>query len=141
MRVLQILLAEDNPGDILLIQQALEEHQVPHELHVVCDGDEALSFIANIDKPDGAPCPDVLLLDVNLPKVDGPDILSEFRKYPACSLTPVIVITSSDAHKDRARMTELGIARYFRKPSDLDAFMQLGAVVREVVEESATQLR
>jgi CheY-like chemotaxis protein len=130
----QILLAEDNPGDILLVQQALEVHQIPHDLHIVQDGDEALEFVARMGKPDGVPCPDLVLLDLNLPKVDGPEVLTEFRKHPLCARTPVVVITSSDALKDRERMAEFDIARYFRKPSDLDAFLQLGAVVRDVIE-------
>jgi CheY-like chemotaxis protein len=134
MNTLQILLAEDNLGDILLVEQALEEHHLPHQLHVVRDGAEALEFVAHMGESGGAPCPDVLLLDLNLPKVDGPEILAEFRKHPQCARTPVIVVTSSDAHTDRVRMGELGIANYFRKPSDLDAFLELGAIVREVVE-------
>jgi CheY-like chemotaxis protein len=133
MSDLQILLAEDNPADILLVQEALESHRIPHELHVVRDGDEALAFVAHMGEPDGVPCPDVLLLDLNLPKADGPEVLAEFRKHPQCAHTPVIVVSSSDAGTDRARMASLGIARYFRKPSDLDAFLQLGAVVLEVL--------
>lgn len=136
MSPLKILLAEDNLGDVLLVRQALEEYNVAHELHVVRDGAEALRFVAQMGQPGGVPCPDVLLLDLNLPKVDGPEVLAEFRKHPRCARTPVVIITSSDAHKDRARMTELGIAHYFRKPSDLDAFLKLGAVVREVAAAS-----
>jgi CheY-like chemotaxis protein len=132
MKDLQILLAEDNLGDILLVQEALESHRVPHALHVVRDGDEALAF-AHMGEPGGVPCPDVVLLDLNLAKVDGPELLAEFRKNPRCAETPVIVVTSSDADADRARMESLRVARYFRKPSDLEEFMQLGAVVLEVV--------
>lgn len=62
-------------------------------------------------------------------------MLAEFRKHPECARTPVIIVTSSDAPKDRERMSKLGITRYFRKPSDLAAFMELGAVVREVMQE------
>jgi len=104
------------------------------EMHVVRDGDEALAFVAHMGEPQGVPCPDLLLLDLNLPEVDGSQVLTEFRKHPQCAHTPVIVITSSDTHKERARMNELGIARYFRKPSDLEAFLKLGAVVHEVVD-------
>ena len=129
--MLRILLAEDNFADILLVQQALEEHQIPHELHVVRDGAEALAFLARMGQGQ-MPCPDVILLDLNLPKVDGAAVLSAFRKHPKCAQTPVVVVTSSDAEKDRSRMAELGVTRYFKKPSDLDAFLQLGAVVREV---------
>ena len=134
MNPLRILLAEDNFGDVLLVQDALKSHKIPHELHVVRDGDEALAFIETMGEPDGTPCPDVMLLDLNLPKVDGPEVLGKFRKHPECAQTPVIVITSSDAHRDRERMAQFGIARYFRKPSDLNEFLKLGAVVLDVVE-------
>ena len=137
MRVLHILLAEVNLGDILLIKHALEQHHVQHELHVVKDGAEALDFVTRIGQPGNPPCPDLILLDMNLPKVDGPQILSEFRKHSECVQTPVIIVSSSDMPKDRARMAEFGIACYFRKPSDLDAFMKLGAVVRQVMEGEA----
>lgn len=130
----QILLAEDNPGDVFLVQQALEEHRIEHELHVVTDGAEALAYLARMGTPGAAPCPDLLLLDLNLPKVDGPQVLSEFRQHPDCAETPVIVVSSSDAERDRARLAPLGIARYFRKPTDLTAYLQLGALVREVVQ-------
>jgi CheY-like chemotaxis protein len=137
MNTLKILLAEDNLADILLVRKALEEYHVPHDLHVVRDGEEALTFIQGMGEPDGVPCPDILLLDVNLPKVEGAEILSEFRKHPQCSETPVIVITSSDAYRDRDRMAQLGIAHYFKKPSDLDEFLKLGAVVRDIAGGTA----
>jgi CheY-like chemotaxis protein len=134
MTPLTILLAEDNVGDILLVQQALEEHRSPHNLHVVRDGAQALAFVDRLGAPDGGICPDIVLLDLNLPKVDGPVVLAELRKQPQCAHTPVIVITSSDAPRDRERMAQFGIARYFKKPSDLDAFMELGAIVRGIVD-------
>lgn len=130
---MHILLAEDNLGDILLVQRALKEHHIEHELHVVRDGGEALAFVAHMGQPGETPCPDIVLLDLNLPKVDGPTVLKEFRKHPACARTPVIAVSSSDTQKDRAQMAELGVDRYFKKPSDLNAFLLLGAVVREVM--------
>ena len=133
MNALNILLAEDNLADVLLVRKALDEYEIPHDLHVVRDGEEALAFIKTMGEPNGIPCPDVVLLDLNLPKLDGPEVLAQFRKHPQCAQTPVIVISSSDAHRDRERMAALGISRYFRKPSDLDAFLRLGAIVREVV--------
>ncbi len=133
--MLHILLAEDNPGDIFLVQQALRQHGIPHELHIVRDGEQALATVAHLGEPGQTPCPDVMLLDLNLPKVDGPDVLCQFRKHPACVNTPVVVISSSDARKDRERMAQLGVSRYFRKPSSFDAFMELGAVVKSVVGE------
>jgi len=136
VKLLHILLAEDNRGDVLLVQQALAEHHIRHELHVVQDGEQAVRFIEQMGKSGGAPCPDLLLLDLNLPKVEGQQVLTEFRRHPECANTPVIVVSSSDAPRDRARIGELGVSRYFRKPSELDDFMKLGAVVREVVEET-----
>ncbi len=135
--MLQILLAEDNAGDVMLVQKALEEHHIDHQLHLVRDGADALRFIGQMGKPGQAPCPDVMLLDLNLPKIKGPEVLSEFRQHPECAHTPVIVVSSSDAEKDRARMAELGVSHYFRKPSDFDDYMKLGAVVRKVMGEEA----
>ena len=133
MRLLHILLVQDNRGDVLLVRQALEEHQSKHELHVVRDGGEALSYVTHMGKPGQPPCPDVMLLDLNLPVANGTQVLSEFRQHPECRDTPVIVVTSSDAPKDRARMAGFGVSSYFRKPSSYDEFMRLGSVVKEVI--------
>jgi CheY-like chemotaxis protein len=138
MKPLHILVAEDNEGDVILFQEALEHHQIEHQLYVVPDGEAALSFVARMGTSPEAPCPDVLLLDLNLPKVDGPAILKELREHPECQHTPVIVVTSSDAEKDRVNVASFKVTRYFRKPSDFDAFMELGAIVREVVGRHET---
>ena len=130
--MIKILLAEDNQGDVLLVKQALEEHHILHELHVARDGAEAIEYLATMGSPGHPPCPDLMLLDLNLPKIDGADVLREFRKHRSCLLTPVIVVTSSDTQKDRNRMADLGVAHYFRKPSDLDDFMKLGEIVRQI---------
>ena len=133
--MLNILLAEDNPGDVLLVRQALDEHKIGHELRVFRDGADAISYVGCIGTSSKAPCPDLILLDINLPKADGPQVLRELRKNPQCAHTPVIMVTSSDAQRDRAQAAELGVARYFKKPSDLDEYLRLGAVVREVMRE------
>ena len=134
-------MAEDNPGDVLLVQKALQKHQIRHQLHVVRDGAEALEWLAHTGQPGGTPQPDLLLLDLNLPKVDGRQILGELRRHQDCAEVPVIVVTSSDAPKDRERAAELGISRYFRKPMDFEAFLQLGAVVRDVIEAISSNTR
>jgi two-component system, chemotaxis family, response regulator Rcp1 len=130
---LHILLAEDNRGDVLLVRRALDHHHLEYELHVVKDGEEALDFVCHMGKPGYAACPDVMLLDLNLPKADGGQVLREFRRHPQCEQTPVVVITSSDSSKDHALVSGLGVSRYFRKPMDFDDFMRLGEVVREVL--------
>jgi CheY-like chemotaxis protein len=130
-----ILLLEDNPGDILLVQKALQKHHIRHRLHVIRDGEEALAYVARIGEPGGEPLPDLMLLDLNLPKADGGEILSAVRGHPGSAGVPVIVVSSSAALRDQTRMAKLGIVRYFRKPLDFDEFMQIGAIVGEVVGE------
>jgi chemotaxis family two-component system response regulator Rcp1 len=134
MKILKILLAEDNGADVLLVREALEEHGIKHELHVVQDGAEAISWVSQIGLPGCTGCPDLLLLDLNLPKVDGFEILQAFRKRRECSETPVIVVTSSNSPKDRARTAALGVNYYFTKPTDFNEFMKLGGLVQQVLQ-------
>ena len=134
MKEIEILLAEDNRADILLVREALALHLIPHRLHVAADGQKAIDFVTRMGKQGEPRCPDLVLLDLNLPKVEGPEILREFRRRPECVTTPVIIFTSSDSPRDREKVRPYGIARYFTKPTSLDAFLQLGAIVKEVVE-------
>ena len=124
----RILVVEDEPELNALLADQLQREG--YSVGCAFDGIEAVATVER-DRYD------LVILDWMLPKLDGPEILSEFRKHPRCLGTPVIVMSSSDARKDRARMEALGIARYFKKPSDLDEFLKLGAVVREVVEEKS----
>lgn len=130
----RILLAEDNDGDVFLVRRALEKKGLPHELFVVHNGEEALgwldshSSVQNQDVP-----PDLILLDLNLPRIDGGQLLSHIRKSNAYSRTPVIVLTSSDSPKDRQMAMELGANLYFRKPTDLASFMDLGRIIDETL--------
>ena len=134
MREIRILLAEDNRADIVMVREALKVHKVAHELDLAVNGEEALAYIARMGKPDEPPCPDLLLLDLNLPRTDGLDVLREFRRHPACANTPVIVISSSNAPKDREAAGGLDVT-YFAKPMSYEAFIQLGQLVKEVVGE------
>jgi DNA-binding response OmpR family regulator len=133
MRVIRILLAEDNPGDVELVREALREHHVDFELFVASDGGEAERYIQRLGKFEDAPCPDLLLLDLNLPKAHGYELFQMFRANVMCQRTPVIVMTSSTAPKDRERAIALGAARFFCKPCELAEFLELGAVVRELI--------
>src|SRR5438046_2391334 len=116
----RILLAEDNEGDVFLVRRALEKRGLPAELVVQHNGEEALAWL---DSHSNAP--DLILLDLNLPRVDGAQVLSHLRKSDTFSCTPVIVLTSSDSPKDRDMALELGANVYFRKPTDLASFMDL----------------
>jgi two-component system, chemotaxis family, response regulator Rcp1 len=137
MKLLHILVAEDNRADILLIKEALKTHGIPHELRLIQDGARAMSVLATMGTPEGAPCPDVLLLDLNLPKVEGWDLLQEFRKHPACATTPVIIISSSDAPRDREKVAAMNVSHYFTKPSDFDQYMKLGEIIIHAVQNAS----
>jgi DNA-binding response OmpR family regulator len=128
-----VLLAEDNIGDVTLVQEALSLAELRHELVVRSEGDEMLAYIDRIDAG-SVPCPDVVILDLNLPKVSGHALLQRLRRSHVCGHVPVIIATSSNSQKDRAEAERLGATCYFRKPSDLDEFMALGALVKSVVE-------
>ena len=104
------------------------------ELTVAEDGDQAIDLIERIGAD--IPVPDIVLLDLNLPRILGPELFSRVRSHPACAHLPLIVITSSDSPKDHAWTGEYGISHYFQKPSDLDLFMQLGPVVHTLIRVS-----
>jgi len=105
---LHVFLAEDNPGDIELVHEALRENEVEYTMTIARDGAQAKRYIESIGTND-APCPDVLILDLNLPKADGHELLALLRSRPLCTETPVIVVTSSNSRKDRDRAAALGV--------------------------------
>jgi DNA-binding response OmpR family regulator len=98
-----------------------------------------LKYFERMGKPGGFPCPSLMLLDLNLPAIDGTQILNEFRTYQDCDEVPVIVMTSSDSPRDVARAEQMGVSHYFRKPSDLVDFVELGAVVKALAEQARQQ--
>jgi CheY-like chemotaxis protein len=136
VKTARILLVEDNRGDIVVVKLSLKRHGIEHALHVVNDGDQALQFIERMGASEDAPFPDLLLLDLNLPRVDGRDVLRAFRSRPDCAHIPVIVFTSSDAPSDREEVAALGIEYYFKKPTDFEAFMEIGAVIGRYLAEN-----
>ncbi len=128
--MVNVLLAEDNPGDVLLIREALKGGGFEFELTVQQDGERMLLHIESIDKGERA-CPDIVLLDLNLPKASGHALLERMRASGSCQSVPIIVVTSSDSAKDRELAERLGASGYFRKANDFDEFMLLGAVVKQ----------
>jgi CheY-like chemotaxis protein len=118
---IRVLLIEDNPGDVRLIQFALEQSGVAADFEVIRAGDEALHRI------DGVPCADIVLLDLNLPAATGFDILQALVKRRAWTNIPVIVVTSSERHQDKNRARKLGAKHFFLKPATLSSFYGLAA--------------
>lgn len=119
----QILLVEDSPTDIELTQEALAEARVANALHVVRDGEEAMAFLRREGAYADAPLPDIVLLDWNLPRMDGGEVLEAIRGDPALTHIPVIVLTTSSSDEDVLRSYRLHANSYVRKPLDLDQFI------------------
>jgi chemotaxis family two-component system response regulator Rcp1 len=129
-----ILIAEDNKSDVFLIQRALKTSGVRAQVHLVDDGEKAVMFFERADADATAPCPDLILLDINMPRYKGGDILRKLRASSRCKNALVLIVTSSDSSRDREEMDALGANGYFRKPSEFSEFMTLGQMVRDLLE-------
>jgi CheY-like chemotaxis protein len=132
----EVLLADDNPSDVYLIREALREHAVDCTLRVVSDGKEALGIISG---ETGAAEPgslSLIILDLNLPRHDGIEILRKLRETTAFERVPVVVLTSSDSPRDRVLANQLGATRYLHKPSSLEEFLGLGAIFKDLLGQA-----
>jgi CheY-like chemotaxis protein len=122
-RPVEILLVEDNPGDERLTREALKEGKVYSNLHWVKDGVEAMEFLRREGKHSGAPRPDIILLDLNLPKKDGREVLQDIKNDNELKRIPVVVLTTSKAEEDVLRTYNLHANCYVTKPVDLEKFI------------------
>ncbi|HEU4340293.1 MAG TPA: response regulator [Candidatus Binatia bacterium] len=122
---IQVLLVEDNPGDVRLTMEALKEGKLLNQVAVVGDGVEALSFLRREGKYLRAPQPDLILLDLNLPKKDGREVLAEIKTDPTLRRIPVVVLTTSSAEEDILKTYDLHANCYITKPVDLEQFMRV----------------
>jgi len=124
-RPIEILLVEDEPGDVRLTIEAMRQAKVRNTLHVVEDGVEALDFLFRRPPFENKPRPDLILLDLNLPKRDGREVLSVIKEDPQLRLIPVVVLTTSEADGDVARCYSLHASCYVTKPVDLNQFLRV----------------
>ena len=124
-----VLLVEDDPGDVLMIREAFDENKVRNELHVCSDGEDALLFLRGEPPHEGAPRPDLVLLDLNLPRRDGREVLAEIKADQRLQTIPVVVLTTSEAEEDVLRSYALHANAYVTKPVDFDRFID---VVRQI---------
>ena len=125
IKTINILLVEDNPGDIRLTKEVLKEGKIRNKLNVVMDGEEALFFLKKTGKYKDAVSPDIILLDLNLPKKDGREVLAEIKADPALMLIPVIVLTTSQAEQDVLYMYSNHANCYITKPVDFNQFINV----------------
>ena len=135
---IEVLLVEDDPGDVLMTQEALEENKVRNQLNVVNDGVKALAYLRQEGGYADAPRPDLILLDLNLPKMGGHEVLEQIKSDVDLQRIPVVVLTTSDAEEDVLRSYNLHANAYVTKPVDFERFL---TVVRQIDEFFVTVVR
>ncbi len=128
-RAIEILLVEDNPGDVRLTQEALKENRICNQLHVAKDGVVAMEFLRRLNGYADAPRPDLILLDLNLPKKDGREVLTEIKADETLRSIPVVILTTSDADEDVAKAYRQYANCYVRKPIDLNRFIEVIKII------------
>jgi CheY-like chemotaxis protein len=126
---IHVLLVEDDPGDVLMTQEAFEHHKLRNQLHVVPDGVEALAFLRRQGEHADAPRPGLVLLDLNLPRKDGREVLEEVKNDASLRSIPIVVLTTSQAEEDILRSYNLHANAYVPKPVDFDRFIE---VIRQI---------
>ena len=130
-RPIEILLVEDSPGDVRLTQEALKEGRVRNQLSVVGDGVEAMAFLRREGKFAGAVRPDLILLDLNLPRKDGREVLAEIKADEHLRTIPIVILTTSAAEEDIFRSYDLHANCYITKPVDLEQFLKVVRTINE----------
>ena len=124
-----VLLVEDDPGDVLMTKEAFEYYKLRNVLHVVTDGEQALHFLRRTGGYADAPRPGLILLDLNLPRLDGLEVLAELKADPVLKVIPVVILTTSQAQQDILRSYALHANAYVSKPVDFETFME---VIRQI---------
>ena len=131
-----VLVVEDNRADVFLVERAIEFCKLSVRLKVIEDGEEALKYVESVELDGNIPCPDAILLDLNLPRRSGREVLQGVRQAKRCREVPVIILTSSNSPEDRQQTAALGATRYFRKPTSYQEFLKIGDILGEVLKKS-----
>jgi CheY-like chemotaxis protein len=126
---IEVLLVEDDPGDVLLIREAFDFNKVHNNLHVVADGEQALAYLRQEGDYAAMPRPDLVLLDLNLPRKDGREVLAEAKDDPVLRTIPIVVLTTSEAEEDVLKSYQLHANAYVTKPVDFQRFV---SIVRQI---------
>lgn len=125
LEVIDVLLVEDDPGDVLMTREAFAQHKIRNELHVTNDGEQALRFLRQEGEYEHAPRPGLILLDLNLPRRDGRQVLAEIKADAELRMIPVVVLSTSEADEDIMRSYSLHANAYVTKPVDFDRFVDV----------------
>ncbi|GAA3034976.1 response regulator [Actinokineospora globicatena] len=136
--VIDVLLVEDDEGDVIMVREAFEQRGPATRLHVVNDGIEAVAFLRRAEGYADAPRPDLILLDLNMPRMDGREVLAEVKADPALTAIPVVVLTTSAAQEDILSSYSLYANAYITKPADLDEFLDAVGKVDEFFGATVT---
>lgn len=131
-----ILIVEDSSADALLIRHAIKAANLDVDFHIVKDGEQAILFFDQADVDNATLYPTLVILDINLPRKQGGEVLRHMRKSPKCGKALVIAVSTSDSTQDRETMKELGANGYFHKPSKYADFMKLGDMIKDVLSET-----
>ena len=138
LKAIHVLLVEDDEGDVLMTREAFEHYKIRNELHVVRDGEQAVQFLRREGPYTESPRPDLVLLDLNLPRFDGRQVLAEIKSDATLRSIPVVVLTTSEAEEDIVRSYELHANAYVTKPVDFDRFIE---VIRKIDEFFVTVVK
>ena len=136
MRRPHILIVEDNRADVFLIRETIAAAHLDADLHVLQDGESAIRFFEQADQDPSTPPPALVILDINLPKRSGREVVHRMRQSRRCANALVVVVTSSDSERDRDDMGKLGIRAYFPKPSEYASFMKLGVLLKSLLDDA-----
>jgi CheY-like chemotaxis protein len=137
-RQIEVLLVEDDPGDVMMTREAFHDYKLRNQLHVVSDGAEAMAFLRQEGEYAGRPRPDLVLLDLNLPRMDGRQVLEAIKSDPELASIPVVVLTTSENEDDVLRSYSLHANAYVTKPVDFQRFIE---VVRQIDDFFVTVVR
>ena len=138
VKAIDVLLVEDDPGDVLMTREAFKDNKLANRLSVVSDGVDAMAFLRKEDQYAGSPTPDLVLLDLNLPRMDGREVLAAMKSDPELRRIPVVVLTTSEAEEDVLRSYSLHANAYVTKPVDFHRFIE---VVRQIDDFFVTVVR
>jgi DNA-binding response OmpR family regulator len=135
----KILVIEDNAGDVVLIRKMLRHHEIQSEVVAIRDGEAALDYLGRYDSPTFPPVPELVILDLNLPKIHGTAVLQYIRSNPSMQQVPVVVLSSSDTISERQNALNLGANDYIAKPQDLEAFLEIGGTIKRLLKPTEPQ--